>query len=181
MLPEISLNILDVAQNSISAGAKLIRITVDEQVGDHSLKVIIADDGCGMSAETLEHVTDPFYTTRTTRNVGLGIPFLKQEAECTGGDFSIESEPGVGTTVTALFKTDNIDCMPLGDIGATIHSLVTMNTAIDFCYTRVVDENSFVLDTGEFREILGEVPFDEPEVSQFIRGYLEENERELIS
>ncbi len=181
MLPEISLNILDVAQNSISAEASHIRIEVAEGSADHSLKVVIADDGRGMTKETVEQVIDPFFTTRTTRKVGLGVPFLKQAAECTGGAFSIASEPGVGTTVTATFHTDNIDCMPLGDINATIHSLVTMNTGIDFRYERSVDGASFVLDTEEFREILGDVPFDEPEVSGFIRSFLEENESEIIN
>ncbi len=181
MLPEISLNILDVAQNSISAGATLISVDVLTRTEDSTLKVTIADNGCGMDAEALEHVIDPFYTTRTTRKVGLGVPFLKQEAECTGGEFSIESEPGSGTTVTAVFHTDNIDCMPLGDVNATIHSLVTMNTGIDFRYTRAVDDVSFVLDTSEMREILGDVPFDTPEVSQFLRDFLEENERELFN
>ncbi|MCC8142120.1 MAG: sensor histidine kinase [Lachnospiraceae bacterium] len=179
MLPEISLNILDIAQNSISARATLIQITLETQTESSRLKVVIRDDGSGMSKETLDRVLDPFYTTRTTRKVGLGIPFFKQEAECTGGSFSIESEPGCGTVVTAEFCTDNIDCMPLGDINATIRSLVTMNPQIDFCYIRSVDDQSFVLDTREVKEILGDVPFDTPEVSQFLDQFLEENEAEL--
>ncbi len=179
MLPEISLNVLDIAQNSISAEASLVRITVESRTDSGTLRVQVADDGRGMPPEAMERVEDPFYTTRTTRGVGLGIPFFKQEAECTGGSFSIESEEGRGTVVTAVFHTDHIDCMPLGDMNATILSLVTMNPHIDFCYTRAVDDASFVLDTREMREILGEVPFDAPEVAEFLAEYLRENEQEL--
>ncbi len=179
MLPEISLNILDIAQNSISAGASRIEITVESRRDVQRLRVVIADNGCGMTEEELRRVEDPFYTTRTTRGVGLGVPFFKQEAECTGGSFSITSEVGNGTVVTAEFCTDHIDCMPLGDLNATMRALVTMNPRIDFCYTRCVDGTSFVLDTCEMRELLGEVGLDAPEVSAFLTEFLEENEREL--
>ncbi len=179
MLPEISLNILDLAQNSITAGASLIEITVKEDTVAHRLSVEIADDGCGMDGETVQEVQDPFFTTRTTRKVGLGIPFFKQEAEATGGAFLLASKPQEGTRVQAVFCTDHIDCMPLGDICATVHTLVTMTPGVDFLYTRVVDGRQFTLDTREMREVLGEVPFDEPEVSEFILQYLIENETEV--
>lgn len=180
MLPEISLNILDIVQNSISAKASFIKIVVETCTKENLLKVIIEDNGKGMSEKAAASVTDPFFTTRTTRSVGLGIPFFKQEAECTGGKFSIDSKPGIGTTVTTIFHTDHIDCMPLGDVNATILSLVTMNTKIDFCYERCVDDKSFVLDTRQMREILGDIPFDLPEVSGFLKNYLEENEAEIL-
>ncbi len=179
MLPEISLNILDIAQNSIVADASLIQITVDETTEGHLLKVEIEDDGTGMSEDVVAAVTDPFFTTRKTRSVGLGLPFFKQEAESTGGVFHILSEPGKGTVVTAIFCTDHIDCMPLGDINATIHSLIVMNPQIDFLYRRIADNQSFVLDTREMKGILGDVPFDAPEVSQFLKEYLQTNEAEL--
>ncbi len=179
MLPEISLNILDISQNSIAAKASLIQITVETRTEEALLRVVIEDDGKGMSEEALARVTDPFFTTRTTREIGLGVPFFKQEAESTGGTFSIDSDPGRGTIVTAVFHTDHIDCMPLGDLNATIRSLVTMEPQIDFLYTRIVDGRSFVLDTREMREILGGVPFDAPEVSEFLSQFLEENENEL--
>ena len=123
-MPEISLNILDVAENSTRAGASLVQITVDVQPDLDRLTVIIADDGCGMTKEQVERVTDPFYTSRTTRKVGLGVPFFKLAAENTGGSFSIESEPGKGTTVTAVFTLNHIDRMPLGDMTATIQTLI---------------------------------------------------------
>lgn len=124
MMTEISLNVLDVSENSTRAGASLVTILVTADTVHDNLTIVIADDGCGMTAEQVAHVTDPFFTTRTTRKVGLGIPFFKYAAESTGGSFLIESEPGKGTTVTAVFGLSHIDRMPLGDMNATIHNLI---------------------------------------------------------
>lgn len=179
MMTEISLNILDVVQNSVRAEAKCVEININVQKKADTLKVIIRDNGKGMSQVQLENVTDPFYTTRTTRKVGLGIPFFKLAAESTGGRFEILSEKGVGTKVTALFVLSHIDRMPLGNMVSTIHTLVTMNTDMDFIYTYTVDDESFTLDTRTFREILGDVPFNTPEVSKYIKEYLSENEKEV--
>jgi len=177
MMTEISLNILDVAQNSISAGAKLIEISVVADIKSDTLTVVIKDNGCGMDEEKLKKVIDPFFTTRTTRKVGLGIPFYKLAAENTGGTFNITSQLGLGTTVTAVFGLSHIDRMPLGDINFTIHTLVTLNSEIDFYYLYEIDERSFTLDTKEFREILGDIPFNSPEVSAYINDYLDENKQ----
>ncbi len=174
-MQEISLNVLDIAQNSISAGARLVTISAREDTPASLLTITIADDGRGMTPEQVEHVTDPFYTTRTTRRVGLGVPFFKMASEMTGGEFTIDSQPGKGTVVRAVFHTDHIDCMPLGDLEETIFTLVTLNPGIDFRYEREVDGATAVLDTREFREILGDVPLNAPEVTQFIRDYLNEN------
>lgn len=179
MLPEISLNILDVAQNSIRAGAVLTEISVEIDTASDRLTVVISDNGCGMTEEQVRRVTDPFFTTRTTRKIGLGIPFFKMAAENTGGSFSIESEKGKGTVVTASFGLSHIDRMPLGDMSFTVHSLVTLNVDIDFLYKYSVDGKSFTLDTREFREILGGVPFNTPEISEYIKEYLAENEAEV--
>lgn len=178
MMPELSLNILDVAENSTRAGATLTEISVTADTAADTLTVVIADNGCGMTDEQLRAVCDPFFTTRTTRKVGLGVPFFKQAAESAGGSFTIRSEYGVGTVVTAVFGLSHIDRMPLGDITATIHTLITMHKDTDFLYTYTVDDRSFVLDTREFREILGGVPFDTPEVSAYINDFLSENKRE---
>ena len=177
-MPEISLNILDVAENSTRAGASFIRITVDIQPETDRLTVIITDDGCGMTSEQLERVTDPFYTSRTTRKVGLGVPFFKLAAESTGGSFRMGSEPGKGTTVTAVFALGHIDRMPLGDMTATIHTLILGHPDTDFLYRYRYRQNEFTLDTREMREILGGVPFDAPEISNYIRDYLTENKLE---
>ncbi|MCH5348875.1 MAG: ATP-binding protein [Oscillospiraceae bacterium] len=180
MMTEISLNILDVAQNSVRAEASLIEITVDINTGTDRLEIVIKDDGCGMTPEQLESVTDPFFTTRTTRSIGLGIPFFKQSAELTGGSFDIKSEVGVGTETRAVYVLSSIDRMPLGNMTQTIHSLVTMNTHINFLYTYSADGKSFTLDTREFKEILGEdADFAAPDVSNFIMDYLTENHAEV--
>ena len=123
-MKELSLNILDIAENSVKAGATLITVSLTQ--AGNVLTIDITDDGCGMDAETVRRVTDPFYTTRTTRRVGLGLPLLKLEAEQTGGTLTVTSRTaaqcpdGHGTTVRATFHTDHIDCMPLGDVTATL-------------------------------------------------------------
>jgi len=176
MLPEISLNILDIAENSVKARAHRIGIDVVIDPPASTLSVTIEDDGCGMTAAQLEQVTDPFFTSRTTRKVGLGIPFFKQAAEITGGSFAISSEVGVGTRVNAVFRTDSIDCMPLGNVNDTILSLVLMHEDFRIVYSYTVGDEGFVLDTDEIHAILGpDVTFSEPEVTQFLRGYLQEN------
>lgn len=179
MLPEISLNVLDIAQNSIKAGATLVEIVVEKKTEEQIMNLMINDDGCGMDEEQLERVIDPFFTSRSTRKIGLGVPFLKQAAEASGGSFRISSEVNVGTRVFASFHTDHIDCMPLGDINSTIFSLVTTNEELNFVYTYRVDQKEFTLDTREIREILGDVSFQNGEVSSFLREYLSENQLEV--
>ncbi len=179
MMTELSLNVLDVVQNSIRADADFIKIQVEVNNEQDRLTIAISDNGCGMTAEQTAKAEDPFYTSRTTRPVGLGVPFFKLAAEATGGEFSIDSEPGRGTEITAVFVLSHIDRMPLGDMTSTVHALITLNTKIDFIYIYKVDEKSFTLDTREFREILGDVPFDVPEVSTYIKEYLKENQSEI--
>ena len=177
-MTEISLNVLDVSENSTRAGASLVTIQVTADTDADKLTIVIKDDGCGMTAEQVEHVTDPFFTTRTTRKVGLGIPFFKYAAESTGGSFRIESQPGVGTTVTAVFGLSHIDRMPLGDMNATIHNLIVYHPDTDFCYTYTYNGASFTLDTREMREILGGIALNTPEISEYIMEYLKENQKE---
>lgn len=178
MMTEISLNVLDIANNSIRANASLIEIKIQIQRDLDALTITITDNGCGMTEEQVRKVEDPFFTTRTTRKIGLGVPFFKMAALSTGGSFQIASTPGVGTTVTAVFGLSHIDRMPLGDMNSTMHTLITLNTQIDFLYTYIFDEKEFVLDTREFREILNDVPLNSPEVSTYIKEYLKENQNE---
>jgi len=176
---ELSLNILDIAQNSIKAKAKLIEIAVEADTEGDTLVILINDDGCGMTPEQLERVTDPFFTTRDTRSVGLGVPFFKDSAESTGGSFLITSEPNVGTWVKAVFGLSHIDRMPLGDMNATVETLVFYNTEIDFLYRYKVDDAEFTLDTREIKELLEGAPIDNPDVKAFISEFLKENEAEV--
>ncbi len=172
------MNVLDITENSVRAGASLISISVDVDEEADRLTIVIEDNGCGMTREQVEHVEDPFYTTRTTRKVGLGIPFYKMAALSTGGEFSIESQPGKGTRVVTSFGLSHIDRMPLGDINGTIHTLITFNTNIDFVYSYSFNGKSFTLDTRQFRQILDGVPLDNPEVSRYIKEFLDENKQE---
>ena len=176
---ELSLNILDIAQNSLSAGAGLVTLTVDEDSGADSLTLRVEDDGRGMDADTLQRVRDPFYTTRTTRKVGMGIPLFRMAAEMTGGSLDIVSEPGKGTAVTASFSLSHIDRMPLGDMAGTVTALIRLNPGVDFVYRHTVDGRSFEMDTRELRAQLGDVPLSEADVMEWIDGYLREQEDSL--
>ena len=178
-MKELSLNILDIAENSVKARAKLITIVLEET--ENTMRFTITDDGCGMKPEFLRKVTDPFVTTRTTRPVGMGISFLKLAAEQTGGNINIvsrhESEyPDThGTVFTAVFYTDHIDCPPLGDIISTVTTLIQGSPHIDFVYRHVTEGDEIKLDTREMREILGsDVSLSSPEIINWIADFLRE-------
>ncbi len=182
-MKELSLNILDISQNSISARATLIYITLTEDA-DGWLTLAIRDNGCGMTEETLRTVMDPFYTTRTTRKVGMGIPLLKMAAEQTGGKVTIESVSETvseehGTTITATFDTNHIDMTPIGDIISTIETILQGHPEIDYVFTHTSPRFSVVMDTRELRAVLGEVSLAEPEILMWVRGYLSEQYEQL--
>ena len=172
---DLSLHLLDLAQNSISAGASLVtvRISVD---GDGILTMELEDNGRGMSRELLERVTSPFATTRTTRKVGLGIPMMKENAEKAGGSFHLESEEGKGTLLKATLDTGNIDCLPLGDLAGTLLSLMLTNPLFpDFLFEGSTPKGECSFDTREVRKVLGsDIPFNEPSVAVWLKDALEE-------
>ncbi len=178
-MKELSLNILDVAENSVKAGAGNISVLIDETA--ETLRITIEDDGCGMTAEQTENVVDPFYTTRTTRKVGLGIPFLKLAAEQTGGSFEISSRPAAenpenhGTKTTAFFYKTSIDFTPLGDVVSSILTLIQGSPDIDWHFVHRFGENEASIDTKELRAVLGEgIPLNSYEVMEWIRASLNE-------
>ncbi len=176
---DLSLHALDVAQNSVTAGAGCVRIAIlDDAGGMRTFR--IEDDGCGMDEALLRAVTSPFTTTRTTRRVGLGIPLLKMAAEMTGGSLRIESAPGRGTRLTAAFDTRSVDCPPLGDMGGTMQLLIGQRPDIRFVYDRQAPGGRFTLDTDELRRELDGVPLDCPEVLGFIQQFVSDNEKELM-
>ncbi len=182
-MKEISLNILDIAKNSTKAGAALTTITLNET--EDTLTLVISDDGCGMNEETVRNVSDPFYTTRTTRKVGMGIPLLKLSAEQTGGSFEIKSKPQSefptehGTVVTAVFNKNHIDFTPLGDVTGSIVTLIQGDPQVDFLFTHTMPKGMVSLDTRELREVLGEVPLDTFEVIMWITENLNEQYKEI--
>ena len=170
---ELSLNILDIAQNSIKANAKNILISVVAK--NDVLTIKIVDDGKGMSEEFLSKVCDPFTTTRTTRKVGMGIPLFKSAAESSGGEFFITSSLGVGTQVRATFALNNIDRMPLGDLAGTMTVLIMAKPEINFVLEYLVDNDSYVFDTKEVKSILGGVPIENAEVMSYIESIISDN------
>lgn len=176
---ELSLNVLDIAQNSISAEAELIEIELEESIEENTLLIGIYDNGRGMTKQQLEAVRDPFFTTRTTRKVGMGIPLFKMAAEMTGGHLEIESEVNKGTRVKALFRTDHLDFIPIGDMASTMVTLITMNTAVDFIYRRSLGTAEFILDTREIKQILDGVPLSEPSVTAWLKDYINEHTNNL--
>ena len=171
---ELSLHILDIAKNSVKAGAKLIEIEVVEDEAKNLLSIGIYDDGCGMSEEFLKTVKDPFSTTRTTRKVGMGIPLFMAAAEACGGGLSITSELGVGTRLDVTFELNHIDRAPLGDMPGTIKTLIWGSPEIDFLYRHTKNGAEFLLDTREIKNVLGGVPLDNPDVLEWIDGYIKE-------
>ncbi|MEF9975793.1 MAG: ATP-binding protein [Oscillospiraceae bacterium] len=179
-MQELSMNVLDIAENSVSAGATLISISLAMSNARNELVLIIEDNGCGMGEDTLAKVTDPFCTSRKTRKVGLGLPFLKMAAEQTGGKMHITSVVGKGTRVCAEFTLRHIDLAPIGAIGQTVAALIQCNPTIDFVFTASNDSETFCANTRELRKILGEVSFAEPEIAIWLRDYLEENTKEIL-
>ena len=174
---ELSLYILDLVQNSVTAGAKHISIVITIDTAADRLTIVIQDDGCGMSEELLSKVTSPFTTTRTTRKVGLGIPMIMQLCQMCEGHFDIQSEVGRGTVLTLGFPLAHVDLPPMGSLPETMLTLVNGTPeGIEFKLVYTVDENSFDFDTEEVRQMLGsDVPLNTPEVLGWIRDYIKEN------
>lgn len=177
-MKELSLNILDITENSTKAGAKNVSIILTET--EETFTMAVSDDGCGMMPDFLRSVTDPFTTTRTTRKVGLGIPLLKLAAEQTGGYVRIESKhvslhpDDHGTTTTALFYKNHLDFTPLGDVISTVTTLIQGHPDVDFLFEHTSPERSVRLDTKELREVLGDVGLDSFEVICWIKDFLSE-------
>jgi len=169
---ELSLNILDIAQNAVSAAATLVAIDIIEDTEKGEMLVQISDNGKGMTPAQTKKAADPFYTTRITRKVGMGIPLFKMAAEMTGGSFSLISKMNTGTKITALFKTQSVDFPPLGDMGSTVATLIAMNTHMDFKYRHEVDTKEFILHTPDLKQMLGEVPLSDPTVFEWIKEYI---------
>ena len=176
---EISLHILDVVENSLSAGAKLVEIGLEKDLNRDRLVLEIADDGPGMSKENTGMAADPFYTTRTTRRVGLGLSLLRQAAEQTGGTFHLASDPGRGVRLKVEFGLSHWDRAPLGDMAGTLMSLIVGWPAVDYVYRQKCGENEFEVDTREIRRILDDVPLSDPAVMDFLRRSIREGLSEL--
>jgi anti-sigma regulatory factor (Ser/Thr protein kinase) len=174
MLRELSLHVADLVENSVAAGASLITIEVTEDKQADRLTLRVIDDGRGMDSDWAVRVTDPFVTSRVTRRVGLGLPFLKQAAELCNGGLTIDSEPGVGTTVTATMQYTHIDRMPMGDLPGTILTLVVGYPTCDFVFRHIVDGRTFEFETRWIKEHLDGVSLSEPQVITYLKKALKE-------
>lgn len=172
---ELSLHILDIVQNSIAANASVIEIIIDEDQAKDRYLIEINDNGKGMSEEVLQEVADPFFTSRTTRKVGLGISLLKQNAEQTGGSLSIFSEEGKGTKLTATFSHKHLDRPVLGDMAGTMTLLIGANPQIRFIYTHCTPLSDFEFDTNEVKEELEGTPINHPDILKALKELIEEN------
>lgn len=177
-MKELALNILDIAENSVKAKATLTEITIEET--KEKIVLTFKDDGTGMTEEVLKTVTDPFYTTRTTRKVGMGLPLLKLEAEMTGGSMTVTSKhistypENHGTLVSAVFYKNHIDCTPLGDVVETIATLIQGHPDTDFLFIHKKEDKEICLDTRELRSVLEGVPLNTYEVIKWIKEFLNE-------
>ncbi|WP_213950974.1 ATP-binding protein [Tepidanaerobacter syntrophicus] len=178
-MQELSLHILDIAQNSIAAKASLVEIEIEEDKKKDLLTIKIKDNGTGMDEETSRKVSDPFFTTRTTRKVGMGIPLFAQAAQSCGGDLKIYSKKGKGTTIEATFILSHIDRAPLGSMSDTMVLLVASHPEIDFVYRHKVQDKEFVFDTREIKKILHEVPINNPLVLDWIKKFIESGLKEI--
>ncbi|GAF03145.1 ATP-binding protein [Saccharicrinis fermentans] len=172
---DISMHILDIIGNSVRAGASLVKIAIVEDRVRDLLILKVEDDGCGMDAQMAKMALDPFFTSRKTRKVGLGIPLLKQNTQLTGGDLVIESEPGKGTQLKASFVYSHIDRPPLGDLGGTIGMVVSGNPKVDFIYTHQCDQEVFKFDSRDVKKILDGVPVSDVGISNFMQEMIREN------
>ncbi|MDP4289824.1 MAG: ATP-binding protein [Bacteroidota bacterium] len=178
-MKDLSLHILDIVQNSITANASFIEISIEESHKANKYILKIKDNGKGMSPEMAEKVTDPYVTSRTTRKVGLGLPLLKMNAERTGGQLEIISEEGKGTEVVAVFILNNIDRLPLGDIAGTIVLLASANPTIEFVYSHIVDGERYIFDTREVKEALNEVSINDIHIFKYLKEMINENLDEI--
>ncbi len=176
---DISMHILDIIGNSVRAKASLIEVSVIERIKEDTLVLKVKDDGCGMDDKTIKNALDPFFTSRKTRKVGLGIPLLQQNAQMSDGELVLKSKLGEGTTLIALFVRSHIDRPPLGDLPSAVSLMVSGNPTVEFVYTHVVDEEKFVFDSREIKQILDGVEITTPGVVKFLKQMVEENLNEI--
>ena len=173
-MQDLAMHLLDIVYNSIAAKASLIKITLINSVQKDRLSLKIEDNGCGMDEQTVEKVQSPFYTSRTTRDVGLGIPLFKSTALSCDGNFSLSSKEHVGTVIEANIKKSHWDCPPLGDIANTLCVLIQADISIDYVFVYEDDDHTFEFDTKMIKETLEDVPLNHPDILNWLEGYIKE-------
>jgi hypothetical protein len=178
---ELSLHILDVLENALAAGATMVEVSIDEDLAADRLTIVVRDNGRGMDPELVRRVLDPFFTTRTTRHVGLGLPLFAAAAQTCDGDLSVDSAPGGGTMVSATFRHSHLDRAPLGDMPGTLLAFLLHGEggAPRLCYCHRVNSETFELDTEAVQAELGGIPLSYPPVRAWLRDYVSQGEAEL--
>jgi hypothetical protein len=183
---ELALHVLDILQNTVEAGATRVTLTICEEIPADRLTITVIDNGRGMDAATAACVTNPFYTTRTTRHVGLGLPLYAMAAEQAGGGLHIISQPGLGTTVEATFRLSHPDRQPLGDMAQTLLAFLLSERVPELRYEHRLNRDpasngstAFEFDTADIRAELSDVPFTHPAVVQWLAAFLEDGENAL--
>ena len=174
-MKDLSMHIMDIFQNSVNAQASIISLDIVEDTVKNLLTLEFTDNGKGMTKEMAKQVTDPYFTTRTTRNVGLGLPLLKQNCERTGGTFTVKSTLGKGTTITAQFVLNHLDRPVAGDIPGAVVLTATANPEISFFYTHIKDHQQYSFSTQEVQAVLGDVPMNAPAVYSYLVEMINEN------
>lgn len=172
-------HILDILQNSVRASATLIEVIVHENKNEDICTLTITDNGCGMDEIMILNATDPFFTSRKTRKVGLGLPLLKQNAEKAEGSFQIQSEKGFGTTVKATFRLSNFDRPPLGDIADVLYLTMLSYKNICFKYSHTTENGNFSINSDEIYQMLGDIPMQNKEMREAIVDYIRTNIKEI--
>lgn len=178
-MKELSLHILDIVQNSITAKATRIDIKVAENPDKNQLTITITDNGSGMSPTALKQATDPYYTSRQTRKVGLGLSLFKQAAEQCGGCFKIISDPETGTKIKVSMQYKHIDRQPMGDIAGVITLLASSNPDIYFRYEHKTPSGKYVFDTLKIMKVIENISIADPNILRFIREMIQENLRNI--
>ena len=169
---DIALHMLDLVQNAVEAGARRVALAVEAVGAADTLTVTVADNGKGMSGEMLRRARDPFFTTRTTRRAGLGLPLLDMTTSQAGGHLEISSRPGQGTTVRAVFQLSHLDRPPLGPLEETVTDIIVANPALDFTFQHCRNGRRYTLSTREITAALGDIPLSHPQVLTWLHGYL---------
>jgi len=181
MVEDLCFHLLDLVQNSVAAGARNIRLTVIASAIRDSLTLEVSDDGRGMDRQTLLKVQDPFFTSKSFKKVGLGIPLLKATAQLCRGDFRIASSVGRGTTVRARLQKSHLDCPPLGNLEETLLSLLVSLDPINIQFTYRSENGKFAVASADIRRQVGDLHFSHPEIYQFLKQYIHEGLGRVLS
>lgn len=176
---ELAQNILDIAENSIRAGASFISVNINENTGDNLLTIEISDNGCGMNEQEINNALDPFYSTKKVRRIGLGLPLLADAAREAGGKLNLQSSIGQGTKVTATFTYNHIDRQPLGNMTATLVTIIAANPDIDVVYNHSRDNRHFTLDTRLLISEINDISICHPQIVKYIRKTIKDGLRKI--